>query len=160
MPGKKLAAVDAAMAVLRGINGSSGNYNTDLENRVYDRLFTPLQKPEVKMPFVCLPLEDEGEEIGYEGLCFTGSWRLVGSAFFQDNPESDPLFCDGGRQAGRFRDDLIRAFTVDQHLGREVLDCSIIRVQTSAGVIDDGISEVVFTLEFTQVAGPSDLGAV
>jgi len=154
---RKWAAIDAALDVIRTMTGVGAGFNTDLEQRAYSRLFTPAEQPDVKLPYVCVPLDQEAERIEYEGLSFTSTWHLVGHAFFADDQESDPLNSGGSVSAARFRDDLIRAFMVDQHLGGLALDCSVTSVDTASGVIDDGIAEVIFTVEFTQMAGANDL---
>jgi len=155
----KWAAIDAAVNTLKAINGSTDSYNTNLELRVYTRLFTPTEQPNVSLPYACLPLDQEGERIEYEGFQFSSSFRLVGHAFFADDPESDRENCGAAEAAADFRDDVIRAFMADQTLGGTVQNCDVTSVETASGVIDDGIAEVIFTLEFTQQLGAADLMA-
>lgn len=153
----KWSAVNASLDVLKGIDGSSGGSYSDLAQRVYTRLVLPTEMPDIAKPYCCLPLDQEGERIEYEGQMFTSTWRMIGHAFFDDNQESDPLNSDGSLQAAKFRDDLIRAFMADQSLGGQVINCEVQAIDTSSGVIDDGIAEVIFTIEFTQMGAASDL---
>lgn len=153
----KWGAINGSITVLKSILGSGDGYNTDLGNRVYTRLFLPTEQPDMVKPYVCLPLDQESEQLEYEGFAFTSSWRMVGHAFFDDNQESDPLDSDGSIQAAKFRDDLIRAFMADQTLGGQALNCIVTAIETASGVIEDGVAEVIFTVEFTQMGAASDL---
>jgi hypothetical protein len=155
---KKWDAINGSITVLKGIT-AAGNYNNDLGSRVYTRLFTPQEQREVKLPYACLPVDQEAETIEYEGQGYHSTFVLTGHAFFADNSESDPLNSTGAIAAARFRDDLIRAFLSDTHLGNTTSNCEVTRVDTSAGIIDDGVSEVQFTVEFTQYGGAANLAA-
>ncbi len=153
----KWSAISAAADVLKGLTG--GDFNTNLEQRVYTRLLLPPTETSIKLPYACVPLEQEGETIEYEGFAFISTWRLVGYAFFEDNPESDVLNSNGAEQAAKFRDDLIRAFMADQTLSGAVQNCEVNRVETFSGSDSDATTWVVFTVEFTQQAGADDLVA-
>ena len=130
----------------------------NLGGRVYTRLLFPTMTPDAKMPYVCVPVQQETETLEYEGLGFISTWRLVGYAFFQDNPESDVLNSAGGIAASDFRDDLIKAFMADQYLSGMTENCEVISVETVPGSSDDNATWLLFTLEFTQHAGAGDLG--
>lgn len=154
----KWGAIDAAVQVMRGIDGSASAFNTNFEGRVYSRLFFPHEQPgTVKLPYACVPLDQEGEQIEYEGFAFTSTWRLTGYAFFEDDTESHPLESSGAQAAAKFRDDLIRAFMADQSLGGETQNCIVTAIDTAAAFEGDATTWVVFTIEFTQMAGASDL---
>jgi len=152
---KKWPAVSAAITALKSITGAT--YNNDLGSRVYTRLFTPQEQRDVKLPYACLPVDQEAERIEYEGFQFQSTWRLTGHAFFDDNSESDPLNSAGATSAAKFRDDIIRAFMADPDLGQTVNNCEVTNIETSAGIVDDGVSEVIFTVEFMQYGGAADL---
>jgi hypothetical protein len=155
---KKWSAISAAITAMKAVT-VAGNYNNDLGSRVYTRLFTPQEQRDVALPYACIPVDQEAEKIEYEGFQFQSTWRLTGHAFFKDNPESDPLNSAGATSAAKFRDDLIRAFMVDPDLGNSVKNCEVTTIETSAGVVDDGVSEVIFTVEFQQYGGAADLAA-
>lgn len=155
---RKWDAINAAVNVLKTIT-TAGNYNNDLGSRVYTRWFTPATRGDVKLPYACLPVDQEAETIEYEGFQFRSTFNLTGQAFFSDNSESDPLNSTGATAAAKFRDDLIRAFMADQHLGGKAQNCEVTDIETSAGIIEDGVSEVVFTVSFMQYGGASDLTA-
>jgi hypothetical protein len=153
----KWAAIDGAITALRTITGSVDGYNTNLENRVYSRLFLPSETTGLKLPYVCFSLDQEGERIEYEGLGFSSRWSMTGFGFFEDNPESNPMDSTGMISAALFRDDLIRAFTADQSLAGAVLNCEVTSVETASGSVGDPWTWVVFTVEFWQQLGRSDL---
>lgn len=155
---KKWTGISAAIAAMKTIT-TAGNYNNDLGSRVYTRLFTPQEQRDVKLPYACLPVDQEAEKIEYEGFQFQSTWRLTGHAFFDDNSESDPLNSTGATAAAKFRDDLIRAFMADPDLANTVNNCEVTNIETSAGIVDDGVSEVIFTIEFMQYGGAADLAA-
>jgi len=155
---KKWSAISAAIKAMKDVT-ITRNYNNDLGSRVYTRLFTPQEQRDVALPYACIPVDQEAEKIEYEGFQFQSTWRLTGHAFFKDNPESDPLDSAGATSAAKFRDDLIRAFMADPDLGNTVKNCEVTTIETSAGVVDDGVSEVIFTVEFQQYGGAADLAA-
>jgi hypothetical protein len=155
----KWTAISAANDVLRGIDGSAHSFNSNFEERCYSRLFFPPEVPEIKLPYTCLPLDQEAESVEYEGFAFVSKWRMVGYAFFADDPESDPLNSEGSVAAALCRDDLIRAFMEDQTLDGSVLNCEIVSIETASGSIHDPYSWVIFTLEFTQEMGAANLTA-
>jgi len=155
----KWSAIAAATTVLKTINGTTDGFNTDLGNRVYSRLFFPSDTPDVKLPYVCFSLDQEGERISYEGFAFSSTWMMTGYAFFADNAESDMLDSSGSIAAALFRDDLIRAFMADQSLSATVLNCEVTAIETASGSISDPYSWVIFTVEFTQESGAADLAA-
>jgi len=155
----KWTAIENAIGVIRGINGVSGGYNTDLESRAYSRVFLPTEQPAgTKLPYCCIALDQEGETIEYEGQAFTSTWRLQGYAFFEDDTEMS-LESAGAQSAAKFRDDLIRAFMVDQSLDGAVIDCSITSVDTFEGSSGDPTTWVQFTIAFEQIGSGPDLEA-
>lgn len=156
---RKWSAIAAAINAMKGINGVTDNYNVDFEGRVYSRLFLPTEQPTVTLPYACVPLNQEGETVSYEGFAFLSSFRLSGWAFFADNPESDVLDSAGGVLAAKFRDDLIRAFMADQTLGGQAQNVEVTSIDTGMGDIGDPTTWVTFTIEFTQQAGADDLQA-
>jgi hypothetical protein len=155
----KYSAIVAANNVLRGIDGGASGFNSNFNERCYTRLFFPAEVPEIKLPYTCLPLDQEAESIEYEGFAFVSKWRMVGYAFFEDDPESDPLNSIGVTAAALCRDDLIRAFMEDQTLAHTVLNCEVVAVDTASGSVSDPYAWVIFTLEFTQELGAADLAA-
>lgn len=156
---RKWSAIAAAIAAIKDINGATDSYNVDLEGRVYSRLFLPSEEPTVTLPYCCVPLNQEGETVSYEGFAFTSTYRLTGWAFFADNPESDVLDSAGGVLAAKFRDDLIRSFMADQTLGGQAQNVEVTSIETGMGDIGDPTTWVMFTIEFTQQAGADDLQA-
>jgi hypothetical protein len=157
---RKWSAIAAAISAIKGINGSGDNYNVDFENRVYSRLFLPTEQPTVKLPYACVPLNQEGETIAYEGFAFTSTYRVIGYAFFTDNPESDVLETNGGFTAATFRDDLIRVFMSDQTLGGQAQNVEVTAIETYSGSDGDPTTWVIFTIDFLQIAGAADLEPV
>jgi len=154
----KWSAVQNAVDVLKAIDGTANGWKTNLESRVYTRLLFPTMTADMKLPYVCVPLQQESESIEYEGFAFISTWRLVGYAFFQDNPESNTLDSAGGVQAADFRDDLIKAFMADQTLSGVTENCEVTNLETVLGSSDDNCTWLIFTIEFTQHAGAQDLG--
>ncbi len=157
---RKWSAIAASIDAVKNINGSGDNYNVDFENRVYSRLFLPSEQPTVKLPYACIPLNQEGESISYEGFAFTSTYRLVGYAFFSDDIESDILESNGGLTAAQFRDDLIRVFMADQSLGGQAQNVEVTSVETYSGSDGDPTTWVIFTIDFMQIAGAADLEPV
>ena len=156
---RKWSAIAAAIDVVKGINGTTDSYNVDFEGRVYSRLFLPSEQPTVTLPYACIPLNQEGETVSYEGFAFLSTYRLTGWAFFADNPESDVLDSAGGVAAAKFRDDLIRAFMADQTLDGQAQNVEVASIETGMGDVGDPTTWVTFTIEFTQQAGADDLQA-
>jgi len=157
---KKWNAISGALSVLKGINGATGNYNNDFgSTRVYTRLFTPSEQQGVKLPYACLTLTQEAEDIKYPGVGFSSVWHMKGVAFFDDNLHNDVLNSAGVILAAKFRDDLIRAFMLNYTLNHEVLEASVVSINTFAGVSTDGIAQVEFVIRFEQMGGATDLSA-
>jgi hypothetical protein len=155
----KWTAIENSVEVLKGIDGANSGFTTNFEDRVYSRLFTPPEQPTVKLPYACVPLDQEGERIEYEDALFISSWRLTGFAFFSDNPENDTLNSAGGTSAALFRDDLIRAFMSDQSLSGAVKNCEVTAIETFSGSDGDPTTWVQFTIEFEQYGSRADLEA-
>jgi hypothetical protein len=146
-------AIDAAIAILKGLNGSA--FFTNLGGRVYTRLFTPPQFPDVELPFACLALNDESETIEYEAALGISKWRMKGLAFFAENAESDPLNTTAKTATAKFRDGVVKAFMADQSLSGQVKNCMVVFVNTISGAAD--YAQVEFHLEFEQMFSASDL---
>jgi hypothetical protein len=154
----KWKAIVNAKALLEQLAGPTTGWNTDLGGRVYTRLFTPMEETQQRRPYVCLPVNQEGEQIvhGPGGLA-TSTWKLEGYAYFDDDPESDRLNSDGARQASLFRDDIVRAFMDGTRLLGQAISCDVVAVDTGAGILEDGWCEVEFTISFEQMVGAADL---
>ena len=156
---RKWDAIDAALNVIRGINGTTDGFNVNLEGRVYSRVFFPRERPSDKLPYVCVPLDQEAERIEYESFLFVSAWTLTGYAFFPDNPESDVNNSAGAETAAKFRDDLVRAFMNDRTLNGTAHYGEVKTIETTSGSVEDPATWVIFTIDFMQMAGATDLTA-
>jgi len=154
----KQGAVAAALAVIRGIAGTGSGHKTNLEGRAYGRLILPIDPEEsIARPYVCLPLDQEGETVEYAGMGFTSKWIVTGYAFFDDNIASDKLDSSGAVAANDFRDDVIASFMRDQYLGGQVLDVEAVSFDTAAASDGDPTTWLIFRVQFTQFGGADDL---
>jgi hypothetical protein len=154
----KWAAVENAIAVLKGINGAASASYTNLGGRVYTELFDPIDDPERPLPYVCVPLVNDEETIEYESFMFTARWRLTIYGYFA-NDADDRLEASGARLAANFRDDVVRAFMLDQHLSGQTVNAEIVSVNSRAGVLGLPFAETEMTLAFTQIGSADDLAA-
>lgn len=154
----KWGAIENAIAVLKGINGAASASKTDLGGRVHTELFDPLDDPKYPRPYACMPLVNDGETVDYEGFMFTATWRLSLYGYFDNDPDNK-LEATGARLAANFRDDVIRAFMLDQHLGGQTVNVEVKTVDSRAGVIGLPFAETEMSIVFTQMGSADDLAA-
>ena len=135
MPNRSTDQANAnVIARLKLINGSTGGYWTNLENRVFNRLWLPEDR-KAPLPYACVVMADD--DLAYEfnqGDLVYATWTLKVFGFA---PETTTKRTDGDgpRNIARLHDDVLKALLSDWTFDGAVDDSTIVGGTRSGGVL-------------------------
>lgn len=163
MPRGMINAYKSLMTRLKTMNGAGGGYYYDLSSRVIPRYAEPGDMPSAKLPYVCLPMNDNGGYRAVEGSHVIATMRQDVVMFV---PDTEKILDDDNAPIAALKahDDIIRcimpASGVEWNLGdRNIIDVRPVGKQIIAGT-NDGPQwcGIRITLEIDCLFSRSDLG--
>lgn len=135
MPGRGTAQAHATVIdVLKSINGVTGGYWTNLENRVWNRLWLPEDRKS-KMPYLCVVMSDD--DLAYtanEGDLVLVEWTLKIFGYAPETTTSK-INGDGVSNIANLHDDILRLFLNDWTFRGSVDDSTITGGTRTGGIL-------------------------
>lgn len=122
------------IARLKTINGSTGGYWTNLERRVWNRLWVPEDR-KCALPYLCVVMADDALTYDFnQGDLVLATWTLKIYGFA---PETTTKRTDGDgpRNIARLHDDVLKAVMPDWTFDGAVDDSEITGGTRSGGVL-------------------------
>ena len=144
------------IALLEGINGTTGGYYTDLSGRVYRRLLTPADLKLAK-PYVCVVMT--GQDFDYredEGRGFRLHWELEIFGFVDETINTE-VHGVAGENTLNLHDDIVKAWFADQTLGGAANQTFLKGGGAIAGM-DEKYGELQMRVEIVQWLTPEGIG--
>jgi len=134
---------------MKGINGSTGGYHTNIGGRVYTKLWLP-EEEKLTLPYLCVPLMEPAAELTWdEDDIVRDAWTVRVFGFVAETASSE-VEGQAALAAAALRDDIVRAFIADTTLGGTVDVGRLLGWDIDAGVDNEvpyGYVEVAFRLE-------------
>ena len=153
-------AVEGLRTALKGINGATGGYHFNLENRVYRQLHVPEAGGEhLTMPYLCLPKVDDSPQYENHDRQVEIHFRQPVYGYVAD-PDSTGIDSLGPERCDKLHDDILKAVRLNPTLGGQAKNCEVIAGGgTSAGIFpDETYGEVVVHVEIYIIVDTTDLG--
>lgn len=155
---------EALYNALKGINGSTGMYNYNLEGRVIPKLILPDEAGAPKRPYICLPMADTGAYLEQGEWAIRAALRQQIIGFLDESYEDEITACSGYK-AQLLRNDIERAIWPATggtwNLGEESIeDVQFVGKEVAAGQPDDlPFASAVVTVDVITRYGRDDLAA-
>ena len=145
--------------LLKGqIVGAPGFYH-DLEGRVFNRLITPGEHDDLKLPFLCVPLIEEAQTYPVLDRLTQTQWEATVYAFASDRLAHDMLDSEGPRDISHLHDDVVKAFLSDCTLGKTLnAPITILSCNSISGTDDEAYSEFQMRIQLALNFSKDDLG--
>ena len=123
MSAKTADANTALITALKGINGSTGSYHTNLSNRVYPDEVMPEEREDVVRPYVyVIYLPTSFPDQSGRHIQMRLNWLIVGVVPDTDSDIEDTATVTA---ISKLHDDIVRALMADDTLGGTVRSLSI-----------------------------------
>ena len=152
-------AYSQLITVLKGINGATGGYWTNLGGRVYRRLILPEETPPA-YPYLCLPLVDDAPDPEHTERGLILSWTQFIFGFVEELKTEEG---DAGSPdlVMKLQDDITRALLNNITLGGKVQDLSLVAGGNSVAAVsaDDDYGEFAMPVRMTIWMDAATLGA-
>jgi len=163
MPRGMINAYKALMTQLKTINGSTGGYYFNLSSRVVPHLVEPDQMPGITLPYICLPLNDQGPYRSVEGSHVVATLQQDIYMFVPDT-EAISNTDNVSLEVLKAHDDIMRCLMPETGYHWNLGDLNVVDTRPVAkhnlGRTNDGIQYGVakITVEVDTMFGRSDLG--
>lgn len=149
----------ALIVVLKGINGPTGGYWSNLERRVFTRLIRPEDADfAIKFPYLCVPLVQNAPSYETEETSTVEARRQSIYGFVGE--ERRDYDTDGNERILKLGDDIFRAVSADYKIGGTAVDSRFVSGGTEIGGVipDDDWAELEKVLEIETRFAAEDLG--
>lgn len=154
----KAEAYKRFIKLLKTISGPPV-FHWDLGGRVYNRLVAPEEMDGLVLPYLCVPLFEEGQQYPFFDKLTRTHWTQNLFGFTPDVLAHDRVNSDGAVNISKLHDDIVTAILGDMKLGGLLNGpVQLIRTDSLSGVDDSTYAELEMEWQMAMNFSRADLG--
>ncbi len=154
----KAQAISLFMERLLTITGPP-TFFSDLAGRVYNRLVTPEEHEGLVLPYLCVPLLEEGQSYPHFDRLTRTAWAMTIYGFAPERLAHNQIDSSGAVAIANLHDDIVKAILEDMRLGRYLnAPVDLLRTDSISGVDDSKYAELEMEFSMGLNFSKEDLG--